>query len=372
MTSKLQVLRQLDDETWQTVPDELRRLVKCAAGPAHVIRLIAADMPDGDAVSVWYNPDDQDLLFHGTDGEKAAAWAEVFAQVPFVANVVQIKQPIAPGAGGEPWLLVKRAFQAQNITGPVAVLAGHKPGIWPWAPNTLTATLGSTLLGGGLGYGLGWLGEHVLPGDHFEKGKLRRAGAILGALGAGAPSLWYGLRGGYTQDPPGIPVPTQEESALAIKAGAYISRAKRALSAALSSDECVVGSRYASAIDKLFKRADFGTEGGGGSAFIPIIPTDQFNQTVWNDPFTPAAIRAATAGLVEAASLSRGGTNYVTPLDIMHIGLGAGSGYLSASLVGRTLGALAGLKPESQRTLQRVGTWAGILSNIVPLAFGRR
>jgi hypothetical protein len=370
------LLQQLEDEIWLTVPGELRRLVKCAAGPARVVHLISTDLPDNEKVAVWYNPDDQNVLFHGIEGEKAAAWAEQLSQVPFVANVVQLKQPIAPGDGGEPWLLVKRAFPIQNVMGPMAMLTGHKPGLWPTAPNTLTATLGSTLLGGGLGYGLGWLGEQVLPEKHFEKGKLRRTGAILGALGGAVPSLWYGLRGGYRQDPPGTPLPSQEEppnpNPEFPKAGAYISQAKRALTAVLPPEERGLDKHYVSAVNKLFKKADFGTEGGGGSSFLPVIPTDQFNQTVWNDPFTPAAIRAATTGLVEAASLSRGGTNYVTPLDIMHIGLGAGSGFASASLVGRTLGALAGLRPESQRTLQQGGMWAGILSSVIPLAFGRR
>jgi hypothetical protein len=48
-----------------------------------------------------------------------------------------------------------------------------------------------------------------------------------------------------------------------------------------------------------------------------------------------------------------------------------GSGYVSGLVVGKTLGALAGLKPEAQQSLQQAGTWAGLLTNVVPMAFGR-
>ena len=51
--------------------------------------------------------------------------------------------------------------------------------------------------------------------------------------------------------------------------------------------------------------------------------------------------------------------------------MGMGSGYVSGMLVGKALGALAGLKPHAQKQLQQAGTWAGFLTNVVPLAFGQ-
>jgi hypothetical protein len=48
-----------------------------------------------------------------------------------------------------------------------------------------------------------------------------------------------------------------------------------------------------------------------------------------------------------------------------------GSGYMASKLVGATLGALAGLSPGAQQTLQQAGTWAGALKAVVPTAFGR-
>jgi hypothetical protein len=356
------IKRQIDEEAWKLVPFEVRRLVKLAAGPARVIQLLAIDLPDSDSVNVWYNPDSQDTLFCGT--EKAAAWTEALSSVPFVGNVVQLQNPIPIGDDGEPWLLVKRALQTQSVFGPFAMIAGHKPGIWPTAPNTLTATLGSSLLWAGLGYGLGWLGEKFLPKEHFEDGKLRRTGAILGGLIGGVPSLWYGIRGGYKQDPI-QPIPPPPEPKIA--------EAHASLVQVLAPEERTCHPWFERAVNKMFKQAangDGGLEGGG--LFVPRIETDQFNRAIWNDPFTPSPLRAATTGLVEAASLSRGGVNIVSPLDIMRIGLGAGASTLSAALVGKTLGALAGLKPETQQQLQRMGTWAGIITNVVPLAFGAR
>ena len=108
----------------------------------------------------------------------------------------------------------------------------------------------------------------------------------------------------------------------------------------------------------------------GASAFLPIIPRDQFNNIVWEDPNTPMAVRAATTGIVEAASLARGNSPWVSPADVARIAASAGSGYLSGMMVGKTLGALAGLKPEVQQSLQSTGVWAGVLKGVMPIIFG--
>jgi hypothetical protein len=38
-------------------------------------------------------------------------------------------------------------------------------------------------------------------------------------------------------------------------------------------------------------------------------------------------------------------------------------------IVGKTLGALAGLRPEAQKKLQRMGIWSTMLGRVVPNAF---
>ena len=105
------------------------------------------------------------------------------------------------------------------------------------------------------------------------------------------------------------------------------------------------------------------------NAFVPQIPVNQFNNFVMNDPNTPRPIQAATAGLTTAASMSRGGVNLVSPFDVGKIAVGMGSGLVSGMLVGKTLGALAGLTPVAQEKIQNAGVMAGMLTNVVPMAF---
>ncbi len=201
------------------------------------------------------------------------------------------------------------------------------------------------MLGAGLGYGGGLLAEQLLPEQYFRKGRLRKvtglAGGVLGAL----PGVLWGYdRIRSTGDTNSVFKSASEE-----------------LSTLLSDED--------KELNDMWLKASAPNVG-----YDPIIPVDQFNNTVWNDlrgqgGYTPAPIAAATTGLIQAASMSQGGVNLISPLDVARIGLGIGSGYASGLIVGKTLGALAGLRPEAQQQLQRTGAWAGLLANVVPLIF---
>lgn len=107
------------------------------------------------------------------------------------------------------------------------------------------------------------------------------------------------------------------------------------------------------------------------SISLEPIPVDAFNRLVLNDPFTPPNMQAATLGVVNAASNLNGPSRFVSPMDIARIGLGMGAGYVQASIGGKVLGALAGVTPEAQRTLQNVGVVAGAIKSVVPGLFGQ-
>jgi hypothetical protein len=66
-----------------------------------------------------------------------------------------------------------------------------------------------------------------------------------------------------------------------------------------------------------------------------------------------------------------GGSPWISPLDIAQVAMGAGAGLMSGLVVGKTLGALAGLSPSGQQQLQQVGLWSGMLSSVVPKIFGQ-
>lgn len=245
-------------------------------------------------------------------------------------------------ATNEPIVRIKQAYSPtlRGITDVLALTEGPA-NAWYGGPRPIASMLVGGLAGASLGYLGGALGENLV-GDSLQKGRLRRTLALLGAAGGATPGLVWGLhspKGFFSSWPHGV------------KTGA--------LSLRKLLPDCVPATEFVKA----------GTMGG----FEPTSPidVDRFAQTVWSleDPWTPAGLRAGALGLVESASTLRGNSPWVSPYDVSRIAMGMGSGALSARLVGRTLGALAGLSPDAQQALQRAGTWAGLMKTVVPLAF---
>ena len=362
-------------------PDDVMPLVEAilkeGGDTLAALRRACKDLPkDGMGYGhVYFNTRTKQVWVSVGDWEEDLdRWKRPLEKVKGVKDVRVEAEAGPPKYNGEPWLQIKKAYsptahalaQLTNFQpSPVNALVG--------GPSPLAASLTTGLLGAGLGYGAGWLGEQFLPEEQFRPGHLRKTLALAGgALGA-APGIWWGTiahrahptkpgwrawlsgwpfrpedRGG----PPPAPVADEPLPEDYLKAGAV----KQAQGLYGQADQ-----HYLSAIG-----SDYGVS---GLTAVPIIPARDFNQAVRDDPFTPRPIMAATTGLVDSAAAWRR-SPVVSPMDVGRIAVGMGSGYASGMLVGKTLGALAGLRPEAQKTLQRAGTWAGILNNIVPLAFG--
>lgn len=108
--------------------------------------------------------------------------------------------------------------------------------------------------------------------------------------------------------------------------------------------------------------------------------------SLWRHPLIaaqlPLPVRAATGGLLEVAwqekqrrddrSGGGAGARLVSPMDIARITAGMGTGYLSGALVGKTLGLLTGMSDSMQEKLKNTGLWAGVVQNVIPMAFGAR
>ncbi|TMJ00886.1 MAG: hypothetical protein E6G97_18295 [Alphaproteobacteria bacterium] len=217
--------------------------------------------------------------------------------------------------------------------------------------NPMAASLLGGLAGAGMGYAGGAAVEQ-LGGGHLQKKRLRRALAALGGAVGASPGAYWGWHSLAQQGPPGWLPPDDSLVKLA--------QALRELLPDVRPREAFC------------KKSDTGAlfEGQGLQAAIPV---DGFNNVVWSaqDPFTPPSLRSAAAGLIQTASLSRGGSPVVTPYDIARLGVGMGSGLASGWVAGRVLGALAGLSPEAQQGLQRAGMWAGVLRAVVPPVYGQ-
>lgn len=192
-------------------------------------------------------------------------------------------------------------------------------------PRPLTNLIVGAGLGSLGGYGVGRLAEALLPERYFDRGVLRKrtmqAGALIGSL----PALWQGydnLRQSG-QDVGSLTAPWP------------------------------VASGEKAALDM----------------FDATINRDTFNRDVMNYDGTPLRLRAATAGLVEAAS-AVSDSPFITPWDVAKVAVGAGAGLMSGIIAGKALGFLAGLNPAGQSAVQQAGLWSGLLGAVVPRALG--
>ena len=260
--------------------------------------------------------------------------------------------------GQRDFLAEKQA--ASNVVRGVLKGLGHAPSSFskfiPGGPGPLVGTLTGGLAGAALGYGAGWLGEKLLP-EGWERGRLRRTLATLGGVAGAAPGALMTLNN-YQNDRP------------------------------LNSPAMFADDKYAAARDKLlaslgYKLASSQTGYDVDLEPLPEISVDDFKNTVWRDPLVSqqlgVPLRAASVGLLESAWYARNlqepqtsGPRLVRPRDIARITAGMGSGYFSGALVGKALGALMGMPQEVQDRLKQTGMWAGVVANMIPLAFGAR
>ena len=224
------------------------------------------------------------------------------------------------------------------------------PGV-PNAPSPLLGTLVGGLAGAGLGYGAGWLGERMMP-NRWRKGRLRNTLALMG----GGLGMMPGLGMMSLNAAGGKPLNSMD---LFDETG-Y----DRNVSLQSSKD-------WQADHRPWLKQSGSGVESAFG------FNAEEFNEAIWSDPRVNQALnlptQAAASGLVTgAANLPGKSTKLVTPFDIARIAAGMGSGYLSGLAVGKTLGVMMGMPEDTQDKLKNTGMWAGIIANVIPIAFGAK
>lgn len=232
--------------------------------------------------------------------------------------------PFVKRADGEPQVGPDGVPVVKHLADVLGYRAGGVNAFWG-GPRPVSNLIIGSGLGALGGYGLGRLAEQFLPARYFEPGAMRRRGAVLGAVAGAVPAAWQGYDN--------------------IRQS---------------------GGDTAAVFDRWPKEA---SEKVAIDLFEPVIHRDEFNRQVMAFDGTPMPVRAATAGLVEAAS-SVGGSNYVSPWDVAKIAVGAGAGLISGVIAGKALGFLAGLTPEGQQGVQNIGLWTGLLTSVVPRALG--
>lgn len=239
-------------------------------------------------------------------------WADVAPYVRTVLELPLVKS--ADGEGGVP------------VIAPAADVLGWRAGDLNahWGgPRPLSNLLVGSALGALGGYGLGRVAEEVLPARYFAPGGVRKRTALLGGLLGAAVPTWQAF------------------------------------------DNVRQTGDLSSVVDRWPAEKP-----AAADLFEPMIRRDRFVAAVLGDPYTPPPLAAATAGLVEAASVVGGGSGLVSPWDVSRIAVGAGAGLVSGVVAGKVLGLLAGLSPQAQHEVQQAGLWAGALRQVVPPALG--
>jgi hypothetical protein len=252
----------------------------------------------------------------------------------------------------------------------------------PFLPSPLAVTLAGGALGAGLGYAGGWLGEKLIPDKYREPGALRRRAAALGGMIGAAPGAYYWSLAARQPDISATQALTTKwpwqhkltgpetqdlvlNDVFGTKRASVTDREQTSALAFLQSLEADLAEQGITVREDFSKQADY------AGATLPTLLVDEFNRVVWRDPSTPPLIKATTTGLTTAAQAMNGGSPWVSPLDIAQVAMGAGAGLMSGLVVGKTLGALAGLSPYGQQQLQQVGLWSGVLNSVVPKIFGQ-
>ena len=388
-----------DYDAWRKVPEMVVALFKKAAPIA--CRLAAwADRAAGPEDRLWWHGDSNTAWAEIADTEKRADW-EALPDVPGVPGLALFIEPFPPPPV-EGWLMVKAADgYLEPLAKPHHQIQQMMAAPFGAKPNGLTSAILNGVLGGGLGYGAGWLADQFLPEEHFQKGRLAKtlglAGAGLGAI----PGLWrysaevrgqnYPPYNGGPGPLPRIPhkdIPNPWGYPGSLHPDTDLSPQlpppppKNPLQPfGTTSPFDANGTKLASVHPWLHKAAeDYGT----GAMFLQTIPVDAFNQAIWNDvehppnrfgtkspwgnneqpmgtpPYAAAAISGLLAGTAQAV-----GSGAVSPLQVAAAAaMGAGKGWVTGMAAGKILGAMAGLKPESQQKLQSLGLLGGLITGV--------
>lgn len=379
----------LDKAAWRTVPDRVAWLYKRAAAVADGVKPILTQIRDSDDGSAlfeaWYDADSDTLYINAGDWGPVDDWRKQLEPLVSRVDIADEAGPGAPDDGGD-WVKVaqKTPSKALEWFGQPHRMAQTAMG----GPNPLSSMIVSGLLGGGLGYGTGWLLERLFPERYVRRGRTPKTLAALGALGAAALPAWRASAAVRNEGPSGLirrDAPIELPGLPWSKSSADFSR----FDAEAEELYELIGPLDEKFATSAIKWAQDVHGGRAGSFLVESVPVDAFNNTVWNDTRPTAASRnpygtknpfgtneqpllpgptpteaALVTGAVEGAR-AQTGKSLLSPLDIAKGVAGAGIGLASAKAVGGLAGAFFGVQPKARKRLEDIGALGGLLTPIL-------
>jgi hypothetical protein len=337
-------IKQPDLTEWQKVPEYIRAILPAGIALRAAHNKAASATGILGIASVGWRPCDKIISVH-TDKPISKRVKTAYANTLHADCLVIFTQ--TPPEPTETVLIKKATFThtvGDGWAGANKLLGG---------PTPLSNAIVSGLILSGLGYGTGALAEQLFPERFLERGQLRKPLALAGGL----LGLGYGSINANTirQYRPGTSY-----------LGSWVTSNNAPITVPEKSAN-MFGQPEPQSYNNLY---------------APQIPVDAFNRAVWSDaskgysqagivPHTSPAIAAATTGLMTGIA-TQARSPIISPATVINTIASAGVGLATASIAGRTLGALAGLTPAAQEKIQDTGLWAGMLHAVVPPLFGMR
>lgn len=95
----------------------------------------------------------------------------------------------------------------------------------------------------------------------------------------------------------------------------------------------------------------------------PNVPVNAFNQSIFN---TPGMNNAAMTNIPNTLNATQTitGAPYVSPAQIAGTLVNAGIGAATGAVIGKTIGALCGISPQTYNTIKNMGMYAGMMNTM--------
>lgn len=102
----------------------------------------------------------------------------------------------------------------------------------------------------------------------------------------------------------------------------------------------------------------------------PNIPVNAFNQSIYN---TPGMNQNAMTNIPNALNATQTITNapWVSPAQVAGTLVNAGIGAATGAVIGKTIGALCGISPQTYNTIKNMGMYAGMMNTMGNAITGR-
>lgn len=382
---------------WEDVPARLDDWLLTTAAPAHDVRRAASSVLTDADIGYYFCPAREKVALYAVDAtvaDKARCKAAAVRAVgrdsvqPLFLSYQDLSDPESS------WVKVAYSPMLRNIGESLNFFPGQYPGGIPNHPSPIAAMLTSGLLGAGLGYAGGKLGERLLPNGYGRK--LPRTGAMLGGLLGAAPgalwgvtnqsignsfndnSLLAGPAGGEPENYPGfvdgmnmlpqdentVAVPTQLSDVVRqIHASGFGKRGYDELLAIVP-----LGQRYREAVK--VASATFGTPDRRDPSPLDVN-INHLGQTLWETGASPALAASTMSAMYAAQQLPdpRSKPGWVTGGQLGQLAANAAGDYMKGTLVGLAINTAIGT-PWSSPAFGAANATLGVLGAVVPKLFG--